>query len=132
MQLKKKTKKKPLKQTATVQTNVPGMGNVGGVPGVPTGLQSAAAAAAANMAAVELGKKRMRDPNDDLLMVPQLLHGVHFRFSISISLSISLFITRVEFCSEACTYTKSQVFRKHFLDSTSQQIFTLTVVCIYF
>ncbi|XP_046427600.1 protein muscleblind isoform X1 [Neodiprion virginianus] len=57
-------------QTATVQTNVPGMGTVAGVPGVPTGLQNAAAAAAAaNMAAVELGKKRMRDPNDDLLMM---------------------------------------------------------------
>ncbi|XP_046427610.1 protein muscleblind isoform X6 [Neodiprion virginianus] len=59
-----------LEQTATVQTNVPGMGTVAGVPGVPTGLQNAAAAAAAaNMAAVELGKKRMRDPNDDLLMM---------------------------------------------------------------
>ncbi|XP_048508458.1 protein muscleblind isoform X2 [Athalia rosae] len=55
--------------TATVQTNVPGIGTVAGVPGVPSGLQNAAAAAAANMAAVELGKKRMRDPNDDLLMM---------------------------------------------------------------
>lgn len=45
----------------------------GGVPAsaVPGGLQNA------NMAAIELGKKRMRDSNDDLLMVPRLMHELH-------------------------------------------------------
>lgn len=61
-------------------TNVTGMGTLaGGVSGVPAtampgGLQSA------GMASIELGKKRMRDSNDDLLMVPRLMHGVHFPF----------------------------------------------------
>lgn len=61
-------------------TNVTGMGALaGGVSGVPAtampgGLQSA------GMASIELGKKRMRDSNDDLLMVPRLMHGVHFPF----------------------------------------------------
>lgn len=61
-------------------TNVTGMGALaGGVSGVPAtampgGLQSA------GMASLELGKKRMRDSNDDLLMVPRLMHGVHFPF----------------------------------------------------
>lgn len=63
-------------------TNVTGMGTLaGGVSGVPAtampgGLQSAGMAAS-----IELGKKRMRDTNDDLLMVSQLMHGVHFPFS---------------------------------------------------
>lgn len=57
-----------------------GMGTLaGGISGVPAtampgGLQSA------GMASIELGKKRMRDSNDDLLMVPRLMHGVHFPF----------------------------------------------------
>lgn len=61
-------------------TNVTGMGTLaGGVSGVPAtampgGLQSA------GMASIELGKKRMRDSNDDLLMVPRLMHEVHFPF----------------------------------------------------
>ncbi|XP_076749653.1 muscleblind-like protein 3 isoform X11 [Xylocopa sonorina] len=55
--------------TATMPTNVAGMGALaGGVSGVPAtavpgGLQSA------SMASIELGKKRMRDSNDDLLMM---------------------------------------------------------------
>ncbi|XP_012533197.1 uncharacterized protein LOC105834902 isoform X2 [Monomorium pharaonis] len=55
--------------TATMPTNVTGMGTLaGGVSGVPAtampgGLQSA------GMASIELGKKRMRDSNDDLLMM---------------------------------------------------------------
>jgi hypothetical protein len=81
----KKTKKhkqhKNKTQTATMPTNVTGMsalaGGVSGVPAaaIPGGLQSA------GMASIELGKKRMRDSNDDLLMVPRLMHGVHFPFS---------------------------------------------------
>ena len=69
------------KQTASLPTNVPGMGAMaGGMSGVPTsavpgGLQNA------SMASIELGKKRMRDTNDDLLMVPRLMHDVHFPFS---------------------------------------------------
>lgn len=64
-------------QTATMPTNMAGMGALAsGVSGVPTavpgGLQSA------SMAGIELGKKRMRDSNDDLLMVPRLMHEVHF------------------------------------------------------
>lgn len=65
----------------TMPTNVTGMGALaGGISGVPAtampgGLQSA------GMASIELGKKRMRDSNDDLLMVPRLMHGVHFPFS---------------------------------------------------
>lgn len=68
-------------QTATMPTSVAGMGALaGGMSGVPAtampgGLQSA------SMASIELGKKRMRDSNDDLLMVPRLMHGVHFPFS---------------------------------------------------
>ncbi|KYN07350.1 Muscleblind-like protein 3, partial [Cyphomyrmex costatus] len=64
--------------TATMPTNVTGMSTLaGGVSGVPAaampgGLQSA------GMASIELGKKRMRDSNDDLLMVPRLMHEVHF------------------------------------------------------
>nr|XP_033193989.1 histone-lysine N-methyltransferase 2D-like isoform X7 [Bombus vancouverensis nearcticus]XP_033193990.1 histone-lysine N-methyltransferase 2D-like isoform X7 [Bombus vancouverensis nearcticus] len=55
--------------TATMPTNVAGMGALaGGVSGVPAtavpgGLQSA------SIASIELGKKRMRDSNDDLLMM---------------------------------------------------------------
>ncbi|KAG5344193.1 MBN2A protein, partial [Acromyrmex heyeri] len=55
--------------TATMPTNVTGMSTLaGGVSGVPAaampgGLQSA------GMASIELGKKRMRDSNDDLLMM---------------------------------------------------------------
>ncbi|XP_026823814.1 uncharacterized protein LOC105281789 isoform X2 [Ooceraea biroi] len=55
--------------TATMPTNVTGMsalaGGVSGVPAtaMPGGLQSA------GMASIELGKKRMRDSNDDLLMM---------------------------------------------------------------
>lgn len=70
-------------QTATMPTNVTGMGTLaGGVSGVPAtampgGLQSA------GMASIELGKKRMRDSNDDLLMVPPLMHGVHFPFFVA-------------------------------------------------
>ncbi|KYQ51190.1 Muscleblind-like protein 3, partial [Trachymyrmex zeteki] len=66
--------------TATMPTNVTGMSTLaGGVSGVPAaampgGLQSA------GMASIELGKKRMRDSNDDLLMVPRLMHEVHFPF----------------------------------------------------
>jgi hypothetical protein len=41
---------------------------------VPGGLQNA------NMASIELGKKRMRDSNDDLLMVPRLMHVYTFQF----------------------------------------------------
>lgn len=54
--------------------SVPGLGAMGGgVPAsaVPGGLQNA------NMAGIELGKKRMRDSNDDLLMVPRLMHELH-------------------------------------------------------
>ncbi|XP_057338798.1 uncharacterized protein LOC130676524 isoform X3 [Microplitis mediator] len=60
----------------SLSSNVPGMGAMaGGVSGVPAsavpgGLQNA------NMASIELGKKRMRDTNDDLLMVPRLLHDM--------------------------------------------------------
>lgn len=67
-------------QTATMPTSVAGMGalasGMSGVPAtaMPGGLQSA------SMASIELGKKRMRDSNDDLLMVPRLMHGVHFPF----------------------------------------------------
>ncbi|XP_018309403.1 AF4/FMR2 family member 4 isoform X3 [Mycetomoellerius zeteki] len=56
-------------ETATMPTNVTGMSTLaGGVSGVPAaampgGLQSA------GMASIELGKKRMRDSNDDLLMM---------------------------------------------------------------
>ncbi|XP_026823815.1 uncharacterized protein LOC105281789 isoform X4 [Ooceraea biroi] len=56
-------------ETATMPTNVTGMsalaGGVSGVPAtaMPGGLQSA------GMASIELGKKRMRDSNDDLLMM---------------------------------------------------------------
>lgn len=70
-------------QTATMPTNVTGMsalaGGVSGVPAaaMPGGLQSA------GMASIELGKKRMRDSNDDLLMVPRLMHEVHFPFYCS-------------------------------------------------
>lgn len=70
-------------QTATMPTNVTGMGALaGGVSGVPAtampgGLQSA------GMASIELGKKRMRDSNDDLLMVPRLMHEVHFPFIVA-------------------------------------------------
>lgn len=73
--------KKRKMQTATMPTNVTGMGALaGGVSGVPAaampgGLQSA------GMASLELGKKRMRDSNDDLLMVPWLMHEIHFPFS---------------------------------------------------
>ncbi|XP_014470984.1 PREDICTED: uncharacterized protein LOC106742511 isoform X2 [Dinoponera quadriceps] len=55
--------------TATMPTNVTGIdalaGGVSGVPAtaMPGGLQSA------GMASIELGKKRMRDSNDDLLMM---------------------------------------------------------------
>ncbi|XP_072744929.1 uncharacterized protein [Anoplolepis gracilipes] len=55
--------------TATMPTSVAGMGALaGGMSGVPAtampgGLQSA------SMASIELGKKRMRDSNDDLLMM---------------------------------------------------------------
>lgn len=78
-----KMKKKTKRQTATMPTNVTGMGTLaGGVSGVPAaampgGLQSA------GMASIELGKKRMRDSNDDLLMVPRLMHGIHFPFFIA-------------------------------------------------
>lgn len=67
------------KQTATMPTNVAGMGALaGGVSGVPAtavpgGLQSA------SMASIELGKKRMRDSNDDLLMVPRLMHEMDMK-----------------------------------------------------
>lgn len=68
-------------QTATMPTNVTGMsalaGGVSGVPAMPGGLQSA------GMASIELGKKRMRDSNDDLLMVPRLMHEVHFPFIVA-------------------------------------------------
>ncbi|XP_072744931.1 uncharacterized protein [Anoplolepis gracilipes] len=56
-------------ETATMPTSVAGMGALaGGMSGVPAtampgGLQSA------SMASIELGKKRMRDSNDDLLMM---------------------------------------------------------------
>ena len=40
---------------------------------VPGGLQNASMAAS-----IEIGKKRMRDTNDDLLMVPLLLHEYTF------------------------------------------------------
>lgn len=69
-------------QTATMPTNVTGIdalaGGVSGVPAtaMPGGLQSA------SMASIELGKKRMRDSNDDLLMVPRLMHEVHFSFFV--------------------------------------------------
>ncbi|XP_018058646.1 PREDICTED: uncharacterized protein LOC108693943 isoform X1 [Atta colombica] len=65
--------------TATMPTNVTGMSTLaGGVSGVPAaampgGLQSA------GMASIELGKKRMRDSNDDLLMVPRLMHGMDMK-----------------------------------------------------
>lgn len=77
------TKRYEKTQTATMPTNVTGMGTLaGGVSGVPAtampgGLQSA------GMASIELGKKRMRDSNDDLLMVPPLMHGVHFPFFVA-------------------------------------------------
>lgn len=67
-------------QTATIPTSVTGLdaltGGVSGVPAaaMPGGLQSA------GMASIELGKKRMRDSNDDLLMVPRLMHEVYFPF----------------------------------------------------
>lgn len=70
-------------QTATMPTNVTGIdalaGGVSGVPAtaMPGGLQSA------GMASIELGKKRMRDSNDDLLMVPRLMHGVHYSFFVA-------------------------------------------------
>lgn len=82
--MKKKKKKLKMKtQTATMPTNVAGMGALaGGVSGVPAtavpgGLQSA------SIASIELGKKRMRDSNDDLLMVPRLMHGIHSPFFCS-------------------------------------------------
>lgn len=62
-------------------TSMAGMGALaGGMSGVPAtaisgGLQGT------TMASIELGKKRMRDSNDDLLMVPRLMHEVHFPFS---------------------------------------------------
>lgn len=67
------------KQTGSLSSSVTGLGAMaGGVSGVPSsvpgGLQNA------SMASIELGKKRMRDTNDDLLMVPRLLHGVHLPF----------------------------------------------------
>lgn len=80
---KKKKKLKMKTQTATMPTNVAGMGALaGGVSGVPAtavpgGLQSA------SIASIELGKKRMRDSNDDLLMVPRLMHGIHSPFFCS-------------------------------------------------
>lgn len=80
---KKKKKLKMKTQTATMPTNVAGMGTLaGGVSGVPAtavpgGLQSA------SIASIELGKKRMRDSNDDLLMVPRLMHGIHSPFFCS-------------------------------------------------
>ncbi|XP_033225174.1 uncharacterized protein LOC117178064 isoform X1 [Belonocnema kinseyi] len=52
--------------TTAMPNSVPGLGVMGGgVPAsaVPGGLQNA------NMAGIELGKKRMRDSNDDLLMM---------------------------------------------------------------
>lgn len=78
--VKKKTENTKKMQTATMPTSVAGMGALaGGMSGVPAtampgGLQSA------SMASIELGKKRMRDSNDDLLMVPRLMHGIHFPF----------------------------------------------------
>ncbi|XP_057338797.1 uncharacterized protein LOC130676524 isoform X2 [Microplitis mediator] len=59
----------------SLSSNVPGMGAMaGGVSGVPAsavpgGLQNA------NMASIELGKKRMRDTNDDLLMMESKSFG---------------------------------------------------------
>lgn len=58
-------------------TNVPGIGAMAGgvsAAAVQGGLQNA------SMASIELGKKRMRDSNDDLLMVPRLMHDIHFFF----------------------------------------------------
>uniref|UniRef100_A0A6V7L0N8 Uncharacterized protein n=1 Tax=Bracon brevicornis TaxID=1563983 RepID=A0A6V7L0N8_9HYME len=49
--------------------------------GVSSGVATAAAVPGGlqNMASIELGKKRMRDTNDDLLMVPPLLHdNLHY------------------------------------------------------
>lgn len=74
---KKKKKKRKLNQTTAMPTSVQGIGAMtGGVSAIPTttipgGLQNA------NMAGLELGKKRMRDSNDDLLMVPRLMHELH-------------------------------------------------------
>lgn len=51
---------------------------------LPGGLQNA------NMASIELGKKRMRDSNDDLLMVPRLMHV--YTFSVLFYFFIYLFI----------------------------------------
>lgn len=67
-------------QAGSLSSSVPGMGAMaGGVSGVPAaavpgGLQNP------SMASIELGKKRMRDTNDDLLMVPRLLHDLHLPF----------------------------------------------------
>lgn len=61
-------------QTGSLSSGVTGLGAMaGGVPAtaVAGGLQNA------SLAGIELGKKRMRDTNDDLLMVPRLLHDVH-------------------------------------------------------
>ncbi|XP_063985440.1 protein muscleblind isoform X16 [Diachasmimorpha longicaudata] len=61
--------------TGTLSTSVTGLGAMaGGVSGVPTsavsrGLQNA------SMASIELGKKRMRDTNDDLLMMESKSFG---------------------------------------------------------
>lgn len=65
--MSKNKQKKTLAQTA----QLPIAGAVSANP-VPGGLQNA------NMASIELGKKRMRDSNDDLLMVPRLLHDYAF------------------------------------------------------
>lgn len=64
-------------QTTAMPTSVPGIGAMAGAVSampastIPGGLQNA------NMAGIELGKKRMRDSNDDLLMVPRLMHELH-------------------------------------------------------
>lgn len=57
--------KKTLNTQQTAAAALPMAGTVTANAG---GLQNA------NMASIELGKKRMRDSNDDLLMVPLLLH----------------------------------------------------------
>ncbi|XP_011303664.1 uncharacterized protein [Fopius arisanus] len=62
-------------ETGSLSTSVTGLGAMaGGVSGVPTsavsrGLQNA------SMASIELGKKRMRDTNDDLLMMESKSFG---------------------------------------------------------
>lgn len=77
------------KQTTAMPTSVQGIGAMaGGVSAIsastlPGGLQNA------NMAGIELGKKRMRDSNDDLLMVPRLMHELH-TFTTSIPLNFFL------------------------------------------